>query len=84
MKATLGARDTMSLRFITLNTGLYRFGTLNWPIYAPVPHAADRLPALAKALSESQADVIALQEIFTAGDIIALKDVRVQQRVRQR
>ena len=69
MKALLGARYAMSLRFITLNTGLYRFGTLNWPIYAPVPHAADRLPALAKALSESQADIIALQEIFTAGDI---------------
>ena len=65
----------MSLRFVTLNTGLYRFGTLNWPIWAPVPHAADRLPALAKALSETSADVIALQEVFTASDIDYLQEV---------
>ncbi len=63
----------MSLRVITLNTGLYRFGTLNWPIYAPVPHASVRLPALAKALATSDADIIALQEIFRESDIATLQ-----------
>ena len=64
----------MSLRLITFNTGLYRFGTLNYPIWAPVPHAASRLPALANALATTSADVIALQEVFSSDDVDYLQD----------
>jgi endonuclease/exonuclease/phosphatase family metal-dependent hydrolase len=49
---------------ITLNAGLFQMSFLGYTLSEPTPYLKERLQALPVALVDSNADIIALQEIF--------------------
>mmetsp|Transcript_64085 Transcript_64085/g.177085 ORF Transcript_64085/g.177085 Transcript_64085/m.177085 type:complete len:324 (+) Transcript_64085:260-1231(+) len=60
------------IKMLTYNCGLLRFrlfGTWGGTVFHNPPHVTDRFPHLAKALLDSGADIIALQEIYEPGHI---------------
>lgn len=65
-----------SLRIISYNCGLLRMKVFGTDVMSNPPFVIDRFPCLSKALLDSDADIIALQEIYESGHVKSLlKDV---------
>ena len=52
------------MKVVTFNVGLLVYDLLKISLFAPVPHVKERLKNIPKALIESNADIICLQEIY--------------------
>lgn len=52
------------MKVITFNVGLLVYDLLKYSFFSPVPFVKERLNSLPKALVDSQADLICLQEIY--------------------
>jgi endonuclease/exonuclease/phosphatase family metal-dependent hydrolase len=57
--------ESPSLRLLTFNAGLLNINLFGFQLFQPAPYVKERLLALPEQLRKSDADIIALQEIYS-------------------